>query len=114
MAGAGGVGAPGGEHPGAHVVDGEEGGGGGAGLGQGLEDEGGVEAGEAGAALVLGDVHGGEAEGAGLGEDGAGDAGLLPGEGVGGDAVAGEGAGGVADRLLLGGEGEVHVSPARD
>src|SRR4029078_4592729 len=69
-----------------------------------------VEPGQAGAALVLGDDHGGEAEGAGLGQDGAGDALGLPGQGVRRDAVAAEGAGGVADRRLLGGEGEVHQS----
>ena len=110
VAGAGGLAAPARDHPGAHVVDRDEGGDGGAGLGQRLEDEDGVEAGEAGAALVLGHVHGGEAEGAGLGEDVARDALGLPGEGEGRDALAAEAAGHVADRRLLVGEGEVHRS----
>ena len=110
VAGADGVAAVGRDHPGAHVVDGDEGGDGRAGLGERLEDQGGVEAGQAGAAHVLGHVHGGEAEGGGLLQHVAGDAFGLPGLGVGGDLRLAEVAGHVADRLLFLGEREVHQS----
>ena len=79
-------------------------------LGESLEDEHGVEAGEAGAALLHGHVHRGEAEAARLGEHAAGDAFGLPSERVRGYAFPAEVAGHVADRHLLFGEGEVHQS----
>ena len=78
----------------------DEGRDGGQAIGERLEDQDGVEAGEAGAALVLGDVHRREAEGAGLGAGSA--RGMAPAAsqvvGVGRDAVAAEVAGHVEDR----------------
>ncbi len=97
------------DHPGAHVVDRQEARDRRAGFRQRLEDQNGVEAGEAGAALGLGHIHRGEAEGGGVAQHVAGHrARILPGGGMGRDALGAEAASHVGDGDLVVGEGEIH------
>ena len=93
----------------AHVVDREKARDGGAGHRQRLEHQHGVEPRQAGAALVLGQVHRGEAEVGGLAQHRARHgSGGLPGFGVRRDAGRAEVARRVEDRLLLVAEREIH------
>ena len=91
-----------GDHPGDHVVDAQEGRGGGVGRGQFLEDQGGIEPGEAGAAMGLVHIDGGKAEGGGRAQFVGGEMALLvPARGMRQPFLAGEVAGGLLERKLV-------------
>ena len=103
------LGAEPGQHPGGHVVDGDERGGGGAARRHPLEDQRRVEPAQAHAALVLVAVQRAEAQLAGAADGVLGEgAVLVPLGGERRQLLIGELARGVAERQLLVGEVEVH------
>jgi hypothetical protein len=78
-------------------------------MGQLLEHQGGIEAGEAGAAMGFVHIEAGEAEGGGLAQFLRGEMALgVPFAGVGGQATGCEGARGFLEGALVFGEVEIH------
>ena len=100
------------DHPGAHVVNRQEGRHRGTRHRERFEDQRRIEPRQSGAALFLGHVDGAEAEGREFGEDLAGNgAVLLPLMGEGRDLLGAEAARHVENGFLLRSQGEIHRLP---